>query len=231
MAFGVARTAGALILALACGLADRHARQSTSPSKGDVETDSDPTRPVFVSVRPEFYNFDRRDTQLLIVRYDTAFRRILILRFEVPAARSDFGEHAASGLGDAYGQFLLVPIQVRAIRGRGRQRPRPADRDRRTPRRRQMGADADRGAAVAVPTRPRLPEAPELHVCGRLGQPSISQLSPGHTDLHPRGRWRVVGAGRHRDEDELAGGRTDRGEIRSADRTSHHERGRAVGET
>jgi hypothetical protein len=109
MVFGAGRTAGALILALACGVATVDARQSTSPSRVDVETDSDPTRPVFVSVRPEFYNFDQRDTQLLIVRYDTAFRRVLILRFEVPAARSDFGEHATSGLGDAYGQFLLVP--------------------------------------------------------------------------------------------------------------------------
>jgi hypothetical protein len=109
MALGVARTAGALILALAWGVAPVDARQSTSSSSADVETDSDPTRPVFVSLRPEFYNFDRRDTQLLIVRYDTAFRRILILRFEVPAARTDSGERATSGLGDAYGQFLLVP--------------------------------------------------------------------------------------------------------------------------
>src|SRR4051812_42309418 len=109
MAFGVAGTAAALILALSCGAATVDARQSAEASSGEVETDSDPTRPVFVSIRPEFYNFDQRDTQLLIVRYDSAVRRTVILRFEVPAARSDDGEHATSGLGDAYGQVLIVP--------------------------------------------------------------------------------------------------------------------------
>jgi hypothetical protein len=104
-----ARAAGLPILALACGLVTVDARQSTPEPGSEVETDSDPTRPVFLSVRPEFYNLDRRHTQLLIVRYDTAVRRVVILRFEVPGVRTDDGERATAGLGDAYGQFLVVP--------------------------------------------------------------------------------------------------------------------------
>ena len=109
MACGVARTAGAAILAVAVGLAPANASQTTPPPGGEVDSDSDPTRPVFVSLRPEFYNFDQQHRQLFIGRYDTAFRKALILRFEVPAVRTRTGQQATAGLGDAYGQFLLVP--------------------------------------------------------------------------------------------------------------------------
>ena len=109
MRAGCARTAGASLLALLVGLVPAVAQQPTPPPGGEVETDSDPTRPVFVSVRPEFYNFDRQHRQLLIGRYDSRFRRRIILRFEVPLVRTDTGTHATAGLGDAYGQFLLVP--------------------------------------------------------------------------------------------------------------------------
>lgn len=109
MASRVARTAGAPILALVFGVVPADARQRTPLVSGEVETDSDPTRPVFVSVRPEFYNFDGQHRQILIGRYDTAFRGSVILRFEIPAVRTDGGEQATAGLGDAYGQFLLVP--------------------------------------------------------------------------------------------------------------------------
>jgi hypothetical protein len=103
----VTRTAVALILLqVACGLSAA-AGQTTRPPD-EAETDSDPTRPVFFSLRPEFYNFDGQHRQLLIGRYDAAVRRVVILRFELPAVRSDDGVHAKGGLGDAYGQFLLV---------------------------------------------------------------------------------------------------------------------------
>jgi hypothetical protein len=103
----VTRTGVALILLfVTCGLPA--AGQTTRPPD-EIETDSDPTRPVFVSVRPEFYNADRQHRQLLIGRYDTAFRRRVIVRLEVPVVRTDDGQRAISGLGDAYGQFLLVP--------------------------------------------------------------------------------------------------------------------------
>ena len=88
------------------------------PARAEVETDSDPTRPVFLSVRPEFYFFEGFSQQLFITRYDSAIwkqRRVLgaksgvILRFELPVARLDTGESATAGLGDAYGQFFVVP--------------------------------------------------------------------------------------------------------------------------
>ena len=83
------------------------------------KTGEDPTRPVFVSIRPEFYRIDDDAWRFLtIARYDTATlrkrrwlggERGLLLRFELPMAtaerpRSDV--HA--GLGDAYGQALAV---------------------------------------------------------------------------------------------------------------------------
>lgn len=105
----LARTGGAAVLALLLGQVPAAAQQATPPPSVEVETDSDPTRPVFISVRPEFYNFEGQHRQLLIGRYDSALRRKIILRFELPAVRTDIGSHATGGLGDAYGQFLLVP--------------------------------------------------------------------------------------------------------------------------
>jgi hypothetical protein len=108
MSFRVARTGGVLILMLVLGHRAA-AQETTPPAGGGVESDSDPTRPVFVSVRPEFYRLDRQRRQVLVGRYDTAFGRSIILRFELPAVRTDDGRRETSGLGDAYGQFLLVP--------------------------------------------------------------------------------------------------------------------------
>jgi hypothetical protein len=106
MTRGLARAGGGLLLVLALG---QSPAAQLKPPAAEAETDSDPTRPVFISVRPEFYNFEHQHRQLLIGRYDTRFRRALILRFELPAVRIDDGRHATGGLGDAYGQFLLVP--------------------------------------------------------------------------------------------------------------------------
>jgi hypothetical protein len=103
----VARTAFAVIVLLAPGGLPAAAGQ-TPGSPGEVETDSDPTRPVFVSLRPEFHNFDQQHRQLFIGRYDTRWR-VVILRFEAPIVRTDDGQRATTGLGDVYGQFLLVP--------------------------------------------------------------------------------------------------------------------------
>jgi len=104
----LARTSLAAIVLLATGGPPPAAGQ-TPGSPGEVETDSDPTRPVFVSLRPEFHNFDGQHRQLLIGRYDTVWWRVLILRFEVPVVRVDDGQRTATGLGDVYGQFLFVP--------------------------------------------------------------------------------------------------------------------------
>jgi hypothetical protein len=91
----------------------------------ELDTDSDPTRPVFFSIRPEFYNPSAGVTQeALIFRLDRASlggqrwlpgRRGVLLRFEVPLVET----HAAglplqAGLGDAYAQILAVPYLTRS---------------------------------------------------------------------------------------------------------------------
>lgn len=103
-----------VIAALGCALAVCPAAAQ------EVRTDSDPTRPILFSVRPEFYNADGGAWRsLFILRYDAATmrnrrwlggRRGMLLRFEVPlvsASAPSFG--VSNGLGDAYGQVLLVP--------------------------------------------------------------------------------------------------------------------------
>jgi hypothetical protein len=90
-----------------------------------IETDNDPTRPVFVSFRPEFYKIsDDVDRFAFISRYDAGVfrqRRIpgaktgLILRFELPFAQTDAATDSASGLGDIYAQVLVVPHATRTF--------------------------------------------------------------------------------------------------------------------
>jgi hypothetical protein len=83
------------------------------------KTGEDPTRPVFVSIRPEFYRGDDNIWRFQTIgRYDTATmrnrrwlggQRGLLLRFELPmsvAERPTLAVHA--GVGDAYGQALAV---------------------------------------------------------------------------------------------------------------------------
>ena len=84
-----------------------------------TRSDSDPTAPIFFSVRPEYSSVAPGVSRLvLIARYDAAVlaerrwlpgRRALLLRFEVPIAGSDdAGPASASGGGDAYAQALSV---------------------------------------------------------------------------------------------------------------------------
>ena len=101
--------------------------QTESPQAG-AETvqrnDSNPMRPVLFSIRPEISSPNAEVTQSsLIFRYDRAAlrrrrflpgQRGLILRFEVPLAGSSVsGAGTVAGLGDAYGQLLLVPYVTR----------------------------------------------------------------------------------------------------------------------
>jgi hypothetical protein len=89
----------------------------------EVETDSDPTRPVFISLRPEYYSLsDDVDQQSLILRYDaralTSLRPAhgapgIILRFELPFVVADVRDDVAYGLGDLYAQFFLLPYATR----------------------------------------------------------------------------------------------------------------------
>jgi len=92
---------------------------SIAGAQTTAQSGEDPTRPVFVSIRPEFYRVDDNVWRFqTVIRYDTATlrkrrwlggQRGLLLRFELPtsaAERPTFGVHA--GLGDAYGQALSV---------------------------------------------------------------------------------------------------------------------------
>jgi hypothetical protein len=85
------------------------------------KTDSDPTKPVLFSVRPEFYRVDDNiwRTQV-IARYDQATlrnrrwaggKRGMLLRFELPmvTAETPADTSGSTGLGDAYAQLLLIP--------------------------------------------------------------------------------------------------------------------------
>jgi hypothetical protein len=85
-----------------------------------ARTDSDPTRPILFSVRPEFYRIaDGPWRGQVIARYDQAMlrnrrwlggKRGLLLRAEVPIASADAAAvQRASGLGDSYAQVLLIP--------------------------------------------------------------------------------------------------------------------------
>lgn len=114
----------ALLLVSACAApADAQQPGTVSPQRAEVETDSDPTRPVFLSVRPEFYRIsDDVERLSFIGRFDAALFRArgllgaksgLILRFELPVSWAESGDVGVSGLGDTYAQFLLVPHATR----------------------------------------------------------------------------------------------------------------------
>ncbi|HTI36077.1 MAG TPA: hypothetical protein VL484_00850 [Vicinamibacterales bacterium] len=86
--------------------------------------DSDPTRPILFSLRPEFYRIGDDAWRMQIVnRYDTALvrnrpilggKRGMLLRFELPVSVSETPSlPARAGIGDAYGQVLLVPHLTR----------------------------------------------------------------------------------------------------------------------
>jgi hypothetical protein len=88
-----------------------------------IRNDSDPTRAVLFSIRPEFswLNADVARSAL-IFRYDYAAlrqrrwlpgRRGVILRLEMPIAQTSTASTDAAGLGDAYAQLLTIPYFTR----------------------------------------------------------------------------------------------------------------------
>jgi hypothetical protein len=83
------------------------------------KTGEDPTRPVFVSIRPEFYRADDDSWRFLTIgRYDRATlrkrrwlggERGLLLRFELPMSVAERPTvPVRAGIGDAYAQALAV---------------------------------------------------------------------------------------------------------------------------
>ncbi len=112
----------AVIAALAILICADIARgQNRTATAGDAgPTDSNPTRAVLFSIRPELYRPAGDVTRAaLIFRYDRAAlmkrrwlpgRRGAIFRFEAPVARAQVaGAVSETGIGDIYGQLLLVP--------------------------------------------------------------------------------------------------------------------------
>jgi hypothetical protein len=94
--------------------------QTAEAADEELTEETNPTRPVLFSIRPELYNPSSTVTQAsLIFRYDQAMlrarrwlpgKRAVILRFEVPIAETHVvGTTRQAGLGDIYGQILLVP--------------------------------------------------------------------------------------------------------------------------
>jgi len=84
-----------------------------------VGADSDPTKPVALSVREEFYRLSRdtwrnamilRIDQLIFSQKDLlGHRKGVILRGEAPLASYHADGSTRTGLGDLYGQALLIP--------------------------------------------------------------------------------------------------------------------------
>jgi hypothetical protein len=125
----------ALVLLVVCAV------PAAAQQGEDAQTDSDPTKPVFLSARPEFYKIsDDVQRSVLIARYDAAVlkgrslfgsKSGVIMRFELPLAHgSAFGD-SATGLGDAYGQFFLLPYASRRfvwVAGSGLVIPTATDR-------------------------------------------------------------------------------------------------------
>lgn len=118
------------------------ARAAPLAAQATTRSDSDPTAPIFFSVRPEYSSIAPDVSRLvLIARYDAAVfadrqwlpgRRALLLRFEVPiAGLADAGRASASGGGDAYAQALSVLWRwgrVAVVAARGCPRPRQRTR-------------------------------------------------------------------------------------------------------
>jgi hypothetical protein len=122
-------SAGALglfmVLATAAHGTAQTAAEQDQPD-ATVRNDSNPTRPVLFSIRPELYmlNDDVRQTAL-IVRYDRAAlrrrrwlpgQRGVVLRLETPISTTHVpGTAQVTGLGDAYAQLLLFPYFSRTF--------------------------------------------------------------------------------------------------------------------
>jgi hypothetical protein len=115
---------GPLVLLFVLGAAlPAPAQAPAQPAADTFRNDSDPTRAVLFSIRPEFSWLDADVSRsALIFRYDYAAlhqrrwlpgRRGVIMRFEMPIAQADTDSSTEAGLGDAYAQLLVAPYFTR----------------------------------------------------------------------------------------------------------------------
>jgi hypothetical protein len=117
------RLIGVLVLLLRSSAAPVHAQAPEQQTADAIRNDSDPTRAVLFSVRPEFSWLNADITRsALIFRYDHAAlrqrrwlpgRRGVIMRFEMPIAQTSTASSDELGLGDAYAQLLTIPYFTR----------------------------------------------------------------------------------------------------------------------
>jgi hypothetical protein len=110
---------GVLVLLVLSTAARVHAQAPEQKTADAIRNDSDPTRAVLFSIRPEFSWLNADVTRsALIFRYDHAAlrqrrwlpgRRGVILRFEMPVAQTTTASSGETGLGDGYAQLLTFP--------------------------------------------------------------------------------------------------------------------------
>ena len=116
---GLVSLVAALLVSTTPGQAHGQATASQNPAQDKVESDSDPARPVLFSLRPEFYTLgDGIHQRVLVARIDAVAARTqriirgapgILLRVDVPIVGADVGARHQAGLGDAYGQFFVLP--------------------------------------------------------------------------------------------------------------------------
>jgi hypothetical protein len=113
---GAMKVKGVLIIitiALAISVAVPWAVAAEAGHEEETPGDVDPTKPIVFNVREEFYNLkDDNWRNALILRTDIiklGGLRNLLLRFDVPFMSTEVGQVRENGLGDLYGQLLLIP--------------------------------------------------------------------------------------------------------------------------
>src|SRR5262245_34749625 len=94
------------------------AQTQTQDSEPEIVDDTNPTKPVFLSIREEYYDFgSERWTNLLMLRSDKVILKDaqslrpkgIILRVDLPIASARVFDETATGLGDVYIQGLFFP--------------------------------------------------------------------------------------------------------------------------
>jgi hypothetical protein len=113
-------------LVLAITLVGRAAAQTTQSGSQQAQAqetavEDNPTRAVFLSVRNEYRNLRngawnnrvilRKDA--LVLKDSRVARRGFILRADLPITTTHLGSETHTGLGDLYGQVLLIPYLSR----------------------------------------------------------------------------------------------------------------------
>jgi hypothetical protein len=102
-----------IVILLSMPMVSPGAIATEAKNEEDNIGDVDPTKPIIFNVRDEFYKLNGDDWRnVLILRTDIiklGGLRNLLLRFDVPFVSSDLGQGTDHGLGDIYGQALLIP--------------------------------------------------------------------------------------------------------------------------